>query len=177
MSPAHTQPKKAGQHAARPDTAFVHAVKAAGLTPAAGKGAVEGKYSASIVATKEGAVFTGSVDLDTQFKAAESRSNRWDYGVGIKDRGQPECAIWIEPHSGTSTGEVTVILAKLKWLQAKLESPTFHPLKVLTAEAIRQGKTPYVWLASGKVGIRAGSREARQLASAGMRLPMSQARI
>ena len=34
MSPAHAQPKKAGQHAARADTAFVHAVKAAGLTPA-----------------------------------------------------------------------------------------------------------------------------------------------
>lgn len=177
MSPPRKQAGKPARDAAPPETAFVQAAKAAGLTPEPGKGAVEGKYSASIVATQNGTVFTGSVDLDTQFKQSESHSHRWDYGLGLKERSQPECAVWIEPHSGSSAGEVAVILAKLKWLKAKLDSPPFGPLKALTTEAARQGKTPYVWLASGKVGIRPGSREARQLASVGMRLPVSQVRL
>lgn len=65
------------------------------------------------------------------------------------------------------------MLAKLAWLEAKLELPAFSKLKALTQQTRKVGKRPFHWLASGKVSIRAGTREANMLAVSGLDLPAS----
>lgn len=117
--------------------------------------------------------FTGSVDMDAAFEKAEGKANRWDYGLGVRATGQPECAVWVEPHSAASTSEVQTMLAKLDWLQSKLGQPDFRELKALTDASVLQGRRPYHWLASAHVAIRPGSREANMLAARGMDLPKS----
>ena len=159
--------------AAQPESEFVKAAKKAGLQPEAGKGAVERQYRNVITAKDAGTRFTGSVDLDAAFKAEEPGANRWDYGLGLKKGDKPELAIWVEPHPGSSTGEVKTVLAKLDWLEGKLALRHFAGLRELTDEARRQGIMPYVWLSSGPVSIRPGSREANLLAARGMVLPRS----
>lgn len=159
--------------AAPAPSAFEQAVTAAGLTPEPGKGAIEGCYRGLIDGKMATTRFTGSVDMDTAFERAEGRANRWDYGLGVRATGQPECAVWVEPHSAASTGEVKTMLAKLDWLQAKLAQPSFKPLKALTDACVLQGRRPYHWMASANVAIRPGSREANMLAARGMDLPKS----
>lgn len=138
-----------------------------------GKGAVEARYSSLIEGKMATTRFTGSVEMDAAFVRAEGRANRWDYGLGVRAPGQPECAVWVEPHSAASTGDVKTMLAKLDWLQAKLAQPSFKPLKALTDACVLQGRRPYHWLASANVAIRPGSREANMLAARGMDLPKS----
>lgn len=163
----------AGSGAAMPASAFVTAAKAAALVPKVGKVAVENRYRPLIGAKHPGTKFTGSVDLDAAFAATEPAANRWDYGVGIHRMGRNELALWIEPHSGGSTGEVKTVLAKVDWLEKKLALSTFAKLKELTDEARHQGIKPYIWLSSGTVSIRPGSREANMLTARGMDLPRS----
>jgi hypothetical protein len=158
-------------------SAFEMATLAAELLPAAGKSAVEGKYRALIKAKNGQAAFTGSVDMDGAFKKAEPKANRWDYGLGLQQRGRAEFAIWVEPHSGSSHGEVTTMIAKLDWLRGKLASRGFEGLLALTDEAGRQGKRKFIWLSSGTVGIRPGSRAAKMLSSVGMGLPATYVEI
>ena len=154
-------------------SAFEQAVAAAGLTSEPGKGAVEGGYRGLIDGKMATTRFTDSVDMDAAFVKTEGGVNRWDYGLGVHATGQPECAVWVEPHSAASTGEVKTMLAKLDWLQAKLAQPSFKPLKALTDACVAQGRRPYHWLASANVAIRPGSREANMLAARGMDLPKS----
>lgn len=159
--------------AAPAPSAFERAVAAAGLTSELGKGAVEARYSGLIEGKMATTRFTGSVDMDAAFVKTEGGVNRWDYGLGVHATGQPECAVWVEPHSAASAGEVKTMLAKLDWLQTKLAQPSFKPLKALTDACVAQGRRPYHWLASAHVAIRPGSREANMLAARGMDLPKS----
>lgn len=160
--------------AAPAPSAFEQAVAAAGLTSKPGKGAVkEVRYSSRIEGKLATTRFTGSVDIDTAFESTEGTVNRWDYGLGVRATGQPECAVWVEPHTAASTGDVKAMLAKLDWLQAKLGQPDFKQLKALTDACVLQGRRPYHWLASANVAIRPGSPEANMLARRGMDLPKS----
>jgi hypothetical protein len=158
-------------------SAFEQAALAAGLSAQAGKDALENRYRAGIEAKANKTRFTGSVDLDDAFRAAEPTANRWDYGLGVQPAGGREFALWVEPHSASSLGEVRTILAKLDWLKAKLGLPAFRPLKALTDECVNQGHRPYHWMATAHVGIRPGSREAMLLAQRGMTLPSTRVRI
>lgn len=146
---------------------------AAGLTSETGKGAVEARYNGLIEGKMATTRFTGSVDIDAAFDKTEGKANRWDYGLGVRATGQPECAVWVEPHSAASTGEVKTMLAKLDWLKTKLAQREFKQLKALTDACVLQGRRPYHWLASANVAIRPGSREAHMLAASGMDLPKS----
>ncbi|MFM2118570.1 MAG: hypothetical protein RL722_38 [Pseudomonadota bacterium] len=154
-------------------TAFEHAAYAAGLPVQSGKGAINTQYQKLVCARSKGARFTGSVDMDAAYKATEAASSRWDFGLGLRDVGQAEVAVWVEPHSATSQKEVDVVLAKLAWLKAKLDLPTYKQLRELTAAAGRQKKRPFIWLASGAVGFRAGSPAANRLVAAGMAMPQT----
>jgi len=154
-------------------SAFEKAAAAAGLTAAAGKSAVDNRYRGLIEGKTASTRFTGSVDMDAAFKQAEGVANRWDFGLGVHASGRPECAVWVEPHSAASTGEVKTMLAKLAWLKAKLGQPEFKSLKTLTDACVDQGRRPYHWLASAHVAIRPGTREAHMLAARGMDLPKS----
>lgn len=151
-------------------SAFITAIQAAKLTPEIGKGAVEKCYK-SVIQAESNTTFTGSVDLDSFFSKTEPHANRWDYGLGIQKQGQPEIAIWIEPHSGGSTKEVKTVLAKLDWLEKKLAQPDFAQLKQLTEKAQQQNIKRFIWLSSGSCRIRPGSREAHLLAARGLDLP------
>lgn len=135
-------------------TAFEKAAKAAALPVQPGKTAVQGRYRDAIEGKTAKTRFTGSVDMDAAFKKAEPTTARWDFGMGVALPGQPELALWVEPHSAASTGEVKKILAKLDWLQAKLQQPSFRELKALTDTGAQQGLRPYHWLASANVAIK-----------------------
>lgn len=155
-------------------TEFLDAVTAAGLDGSAGKQAIKAEYRGQLDVA--GATnFAGSVDLDEHFKGAEPTANRWDYGVGFMRGG--EFALWIEPHPANGSGEVAVMLRKLAWLRAKLKTPEFERLAVLTAAAERNGEVPFRWVYKGKTSFRAGGREARQLAQNGMKLPERSIRV
>ena len=154
-------------------SAFEQAAGAAKLGTAAGKSAVDKRYRALIDSKDAKTRFTGSVDMDAAFSPTKPDAHRWDFGLGVQVPGQPECAIWVEPHSAASTGEVKTMLAKLDWLQAKLQQPAFAQLQALTQACARQGITPFHWLATAHVALRPGSREARLLAQRGLHLPRS----
>lgn len=150
---------------------FECAAGTAGLTASKGKDAVKHQYRAGI---SSGAMlkFTGSVDIDEGCRAAEPESPRWDYGLGLARTNATEFAVWIEPHPASSSGEVSRILAKLDWLERKLEQPNFKDLKALTQKAAQAGVQRFHWLAmTGDIRIRPGSREAAMLFKRGLRLP------
>lgn len=154
-------------------TAFEQAAAAANLDCKPGKQAIANRYQELVHARVASTRFTGSVDMDAAFRQAEGKAHRWDYGLGVQRQGQQECAIWVEPHSAASTGEVKTMLAKLDWLQAKLRLPAYADLKALTDACAHQGIAPYHWLATAHVAMRPGSREARMLAQRGLYLPRS----
>lgn len=153
---------------ARAATDFRMAVNAIGLESQAGMQAISNTYR-NAISTASGAVCTGSVDMDAGHRASEPNANRWDYGIGLRLRGE-EMALWVEPHPASSTREAAVLLRKLDWLKNKLEQPTYAELNRLTAAA--SGKcVAFRWLAQGSIRIRAGSREALLLARAGLAMP------
>lgn len=167
--------KKGGKAAAKKvaltPSDFATAATNAGLNVEVGKQAVEGQYRDRISATK-GYKFTNSVDMDNHFKATEGASPRWDFAVGIKSGANGELAFWIEPHPANSTGEVTTMIAKLKWLKSKLDTPEFAGLKKLRDAAVAARTDPYRWLATdAPIRIKADSREARMLARLGLGMP------
>lgn len=158
-------------------SAFEKAAKKAGLDSHPGKSAVEGRYRGMIEALNADASFCGSLDLDTAFAKSEGTSNRWDYGLGMQPKTRQPYAVWVEPHSANSTGEVKTILAKLAWLKGKLSLPAFADLKALTDSCLAEGVRPYHWLSTARVAIRPGSREANQLAVNGLALPTAKVRV
>lgn len=154
-------------------SAFEQAAGAAALQCKRGKQAVANHCQDQVRAKLASTKFTASVDLDTAFAQAEPNAHRWDYGLGLRLHGGTEFAVWVEPHPAASTREVKVVLAKLDWLQAKLRQPEFSALQDLTEACAHQGWPRFHWLATGRVTLRPGSREARMLAQRGMKLPAS----
>jgi hypothetical protein len=163
--------KKSKNAAQKNTSGFQSAVVAAGMSPRDGKKAVEGSYRAQVQVIN-GAVFSGSVDVDTHFKATEPQSPRWDYGIGIQLTNGQDLVCWVEPHPASSTGEVSKMLQKLEWLKSKLNTPSFKKLKDLT-QAPGHTASPYCWLrtVSGECRISAGSKESRLMAKHGLRMP------
>lgn len=150
---------------------FEAGCKKAQVTHEIGKQAVGPAYSPQIEAVN--GKFTHSVDLDNHFKLAEPSSPRWDYGLGVKFVNGVEVAVWIEPHPASSTGEVNSMLAKLDWLESKLDSAPFSDLRALRDAARKQGVNPYRWQVTltGAIRITPQSKEARKLAEAGLEMP------
>jgi hypothetical protein len=130
-----------------------------------GKQALQGSHREQVNCA-DNRRLTGSVNLDAALSRTHAHANRWDYGIGLR-YGDREAAVWIEVHP-VSTGEVDTILRKLHWLKQWLrtEAPDLHDLT-------RNGSVekPYVWLATGGINIRPGSREARRLNQEGLDLP------
>ena len=147
---------------------FQQAAADAGLVAQPGKSALAPADRGAVEA-KGRARFTGSLDLDAAFLAAEPNSPRWDYAVGVA--GSDEKLFWIEPHPASSTGEVARMLAKLDWLKSKLARPEFAALHALTQATSAEGASPFLWLYAGSNRILPNSREARLLASKGLSLP------
>lgn len=105
----------------------------------------------------------GSVDLDSALEATHPNDSRWDYGIGHRS-GNKEKAIWLEVHPANSS-HVSEVIRKAKWLKVWLGRNTPR-LFAMTRE-----ENGYIWLATGSVSLQRGSRQARQLAMAGVAFP------
>jgi len=112
--------------------------------------------------------FLGSFDLDNAYKATQAGANRWDYGLGFKEKSNDEVMIWLEVHPAT-TSEVDVFLRKYQWLVNWLKTEA-KDLAALTTR--KNGQKCFFWLATDSgMNIRPGSQHARRLQSAGFDLP------
>jgi hypothetical protein len=105
----------------------------------------------------------GSVNLDAALCPRYPDASRWDYAIGMQ-KNNSSYAIWIEFHPA-NTSNVEEVLEKLRWLKEWLSSkaPKLH---LLTPP-----RAAYHWLATGGVHITRNSRQARQLAQAGLMMP------
>ena len=101
----------------------------------------------------------GSVDLDTALMPVYPQAPRWDYGIGIARGSAKDLVVWLEVHSASSLRNLTEVLRKLEWLRDWLGSD---------APALRSLPSSYVWLASGVVAFRSGSKHARRIAERGL---------
>lgn len=102
---------------------------------------------------------------------AETRPNepRWDYGIGhrVRESGE-ERAVWVEIHPASSKN-VGEVLEKLAWLKRWLEEEAPDLDRITNAS---RGEKSFVWVATrAKVAIPKTSRQARQLAQAGLDFP------
>ncbi|MCU0644258.1 MAG: hypothetical protein MUC94_08340 [bacterium] len=102
----------------------------------------------------------GSVDVDSVLCQAFPDKPRWDYAVGIKNDQTTDWTIWIEVHPASSTGDVNVVIAKLRWLKS-WAADAAPDLLSLTRE--------YVWVATGSVTFSQASPQRKKLASAGIK--------
>lgn len=151
-----------------PHSLFITTVSQAGHITCTGKQAVKGSHSTLIAAAK-GVQLLASWDMDSAYLKQEPQSPRWDYALAVQsDR---ECVYWVEVHPASSTGQVEEMLAKLKWLQAKLVAPQFNALNQLTKATQVRKIQAFRWLYTGDNRIRPGSQEARKLARAGLNAP------
>lgn len=156
--------------ASRHRSGFDLACSAAGLEShyRAGLGALENAHAACIE-PHDTRCLTGSIDTDGALEPEDPTGSRWDYGVGLRV-GETEVAIWIEPHTASSTSEARAVIRKLKWLRERLKA--WASLSALTERARAEGMIPYRWLAtSDTIRITADSREAVELARAGVSMP------
>jgi hypothetical protein len=101
----------------------------------------------------------GSVDLDTALKKAYPRANRWDYGIGHRATNQgKDMVYWVEIHPAKS-GEIKVVLAKLRWLKEWLEN---------SAPKLKRLEKRFIWVSSGKTTFTPSSPQQKQLALLGL---------
>jgi hypothetical protein len=134
-----------------------------------GKQAIAGEHREQIRCSDTRRL-TGSVDLDAALgEVAEFRdANRWDYGLGFREKAGHEVAVWVEVHPA-NPGEVRVVLRKLQWLKDWL-SDGAAGLALLSQRESANGH--FHWLATDTgTSIPPTSREARLLAQQGLRIP------
>lgn len=107
----------------------------------------------------------GSVDIDACVIELYPSSNRWDYAFSYKAE-----VYFVEVHSA-NTGEVSVVLRKLRWLKDWLHSqaPKINSLKA-------KSRTPFYWIQSGNFNIPRNAPQLRQAAQAGVR-PLSKLKL
>lgn len=106
---------------------------------------------------------TGSVCVEGALRHSCPNEPLWDYGIGHRGTGGDH-AIWIEVHPASSH-HVAPMIAKVRWLRNWLCQ---HAPALLRMTRDREG---FVWLSSGGVSLQRGSRQARQLAMAGVSFP------
>lgn len=144
------------------------AVKRARIPSMAGKRAVAKPYR-STIQTREGTNIVCSSDLDKHYERAEANNSRWDYLICF--RSTYSFAVWIELHPASGAREVDAVIRKHTWLLGKLRTEDFSELAALTQSVISKGENPYVWIYQGTSRYKAGGKEARRLALAGLSLP------
>ena len=106
----------------------------------------------------------GSVDIDGALKQVAPNDARWDYVVGVSRPSASDVPTFIEFHPANSTS-VREIIGKAIWLKEWLRSDAL-PLLELAG-----GRPRLVWIATGRIAFRRGSKAERQLAQSGIRFP------
>ena len=112
----------------------------------------------------------GSVDLDATLRERYPQEPRWDYVVSIGKEPKHGRLVWIEYHdaNGTTADEV---VKKARWLKSWVKA---HGRPLLDYGGTRMDMR---WIASGRVGFRPGSRQARLLAQEQVRFPVSRLKL
>jgi hypothetical protein len=108
------------------------------------------------ITCQDGRLLTGSVDVDQALLASHANDNRWDYGIGVKNKS--EHVAWVEIHPASSS-HIQEMIDKLEWLRHWLRSE---------APLLRQLTPYFVWVASGKVALTPNSPQRRRVAQAGI---------
>ena len=101
---------------------------------------------------------TCSVDIDSCLQLQCPDLSRWDYGLGVGSR-----SIFLEIHPAT-TGEVEVVLKKLRWLKDWMRQ---------NCPGFSKAEKEYYWLATGKVAVLKNSPQHRKIAASGLNGPAS----
>ena len=101
----------------------------------------------------------GSIDIDHCLENNCPQDNRWDYGLDMENKG-----VFVEIHPAHSS-EVRVVLDKLQWLKSYFRN---------NCNGFEQLSKSFHWVASGTIAIRRGSRYEKQLAKAGLNMPIRQ---
>ncbi len=109
----------------------------------------------------------GSVCLDDALAYKYPQAARWDYGIGMRKGGRA-LAIWVEVHPARSGSDVQSVLAKVRWLKARLHESS--GLQSMTQK-------PFHWIASGKVKIPRTGSWSRQLKQNGICHPREMVRL
>ena len=114
-----------------------------------------GQYSNKINAANT-RLFNGSIDIDACTTKKYPNENRWDYALAYSQK-----VYFVEVHSAT-TSQVSIVLRKLQWLKdwLNLHAPEINKLKA---------QQPYYWIMSNNNRILKSSRQARQVAIAGLK--------
>ncbi len=94
------------------------------------------------------------VNIDECIKLKYPVANCWDYYFGYND-----CAYFVEVHPA-ATSDVRKMLFKLQWLKNWLKAPALDAIKAVI---------PYHWLHTGKYDIAPTSKQAFQVAQAGIK--------
>lgn len=96
----------------------------------------------------------GSVDLDSHLKELYPNASRWDYAIGHKDN----VVYWIEVHPASS-GEIRVVLAKLRWLLDWLEQD---------APTLDKFRKEIIWVSSGATSFTPSAPQRKEMAQQGL---------
>ncbi len=99
----------------------------------------------------------GSVNIDLDCKAADPNGCRWDYLVGVGNKGSKVVAHYIEVHSA-NTKNIKEVRKKLEWLKQYLQNQS--KLKSLEAK--------FHWVASGSIKIPKHTSHFKKLATMGL---------
>lgn len=114
------------------------------------------------IACKNPRKLAGSLYLDEALAETQPNDPRWDYGIALRGK-QTDDVVWVEVHPASSSN-VKEVIAKLRWLKQWLRD-SGKDLAQMTR------KDGYHWVASGAVAIPKNSKQARQLAAAGLAYP------
>jgi hypothetical protein len=98
----------------------------------------------------------GSVDIDKCLSAILPNDHRWDYCFGYNNE-----AYFVEIHPA-ATSDVGIMMAKLQWLKDWLNNHATELNKIKAAKS-------YYWIMTGKYDISPNSRQAKQIASVGLK--------
>jgi hypothetical protein len=129
-----------------------------------------GRSESSKVVIADTRRLAGSVDIDGALKQIAPNDARWDYVVGVSQPPAPDLPTFIEFHPANSTS-VREIIGKATWLKDWLRSDAL-PLLELAG-----GRPRLVWVATGRIAFRRGTKAERQLAQSGIRFPESRAEL
>lgn len=106
----------------------------------------------------------GSVNLDEALKQVCPNDPRWDYGIGWKANSGNEETIWIEFHDANSS-HVNAVIQKANWLKDWLGS------RAPALWTMTRTDGGLVWISTDGVSLQRNSRQAKQLAYAGVSFP------
>ncbi len=99
----------------------------------------------------------GSVNIDKAVETLYPDVNRWDYVIGY---GNKVCFVEVHP---AFTSEVSKMKQKLQWLKIWLKE------KAAPIDSMQKLSPGFVWIQTKQVAILPGSKQARELATLGLK--------